>query len=84
MELGLKMEIHGESIDELIRASLCLLFSQGKENTPTKGKNLELTGVLLTLSNPLSRISRTETKNTLFSCLGELFWYLSGQIMSTT
>ncbi|WP_438498810.1 thymidylate synthase [Alteromonas australica] len=78
MELGLKMEIHGESIDELIRASLCLLFSQGKENTPTKGKNLELTGVLLTLSNPLNRISRTETKNTLFSCLGELFWYLSG------
>ncbi|WP_018984318.1 thymidylate synthase [Salinimonas chungwhensis] len=72
------MEIEGESIDEIIRSSLCILKTQGKENTPTKGKNLELTGVLLTLSDPLNRVSRAESKNTLYSCLGELTWYLSG------
>jgi thymidylate synthase len=72
------MEITGESIDELIRVSLTTLTRQGHHNEPTKGPNLELTGVLLSLSNPLNRISRTESKNTIFSCLGELFWYLSG------
>ena len=29
------------------------------------------------LTNPLARISRTETKGKPFSCLGELFWYLA-------
>jgi thymidylate synthase len=72
------MEITGESIDDLIRESLNTLTAQGVHNEPTKGPNLELTGVLLSLSNPLNRISRTETKSTIFSCLGELFWYLSG------
>ena len=72
------MEIRGSSIDEIIRASITALLSEGKVNSPSKGQNLELTGVLLDLENPLNRISRTETKNTLFSCLGELSWYLSG------
>jgi thymidylate synthase len=39
---------------------------------------MEITGVLLELKNPRARISRTETRGTIFSCLGELLWYLSG------
>ena len=35
-------------------------------------------GVLLQLSNPRARLSRTENKQVLFSCLGELLWYLAG------
>ena len=33
---------------------------------------------MLTLENPRARLSLTETRGKLFSCLGELFWYLSG------
>jgi thymidylate synthase len=37
----------------------------------------ELTGVLLELKNPRARLSRSETRGRLFSCLGELLWYLA-------
>jgi hypothetical protein len=43
----------------------------------SKGWNTELPGVLLELRNPLARLSRTETKGTVFSCLGETLWYLA-------
>lgn len=59
-----------------------LLFVEGKgecvENNSRKGKTLERFGVLLRLTNPRARLSRSETKGTIFSCLGELFWILSG------
>jgi len=32
---------------------------------------------VLELKNPLARLSRTETKGTVFSCLGETLWYLA-------
>jgi thymidylate synthase len=37
----------------------------------------EMIGVMLCLKNPLARLSRTETKGTIFSAFGELLWYLS-------
>ncbi|WP_160174821.1 thymidylate synthase [Azospirillum argentinense] len=48
------------------------------EPYPTKGPNKELFGVVLELTQPLARVSRTESRGTIFSALGELFWYLSG------
>lgn len=33
--------------------------------------------MVLELTNPRARLSQTEMKGTLFSCLGELLWYLS-------
>jgi thymidylate synthase len=33
--------------------------------------------ILLELRNPRARPSRTETRGKVFSCLGELLWYLS-------
>ena len=35
--------------------------------------------MLLEIANPRARISRTETRGKLFSCLGELCWYLAGR-----
>jgi thymidylate synthase len=51
--------------------------AQGIRINATRGDNTELTGVLVELTNPRARISLTETRGKLFSCLGELFWYLS-------
>lgn len=43
----------------------------------SRGDTSEILGVLLRLENPRARLSRTETKGTVFSALGELMWYLS-------
>src|ERR1035437_1643667 len=64
--------------DLLLRIFNSLLKSKNKIVT-SHGPSNELTGVLLSLSNPRARLSRTETKGTVFSCLGELMWYLSGK-----
>ena len=39
---------------------------------------MELRGVRLELQNPRARLSRSQQRGKLFSCLGELVWYLSG------
>lgn len=44
----------------------------------SKGKNIEVLGVTIVLTNPLARLSRTEDRAILFSCLGEFLWYLTG------
>jgi thymidylate synthase len=45
--------------------------------SPTRGTSSEIIGALLHLENPRARLSRTETKGTAFSALGEFLWYLS-------
>ena len=67
----------GESLDDIMRCVLEHILKEGQEIHPSKGPAYELSGVLLELTNPLARISRTETKGKPFSCLGELFWYLA-------
>ncbi|MBB1318160.1 thymidylate synthase [Shewanella sp. SR43-4] len=57
----------------------CYVLKNGKENIATKGENIELLGCELILKNPVARISRSESRGLIFSCLGELFWYLSGK-----
>lgn len=44
----------------------------------TKGKNVEVNGILLELQNPRARLSKTESRGKIFSALGELLWYLAG------
>ena len=56
------------------------VFCRGERIYPTRGGTdgaLEITGVLLEISNPRARLSRTETRGRIFSALGELLWYLS-------
>ena len=67
-----------KTLDDLLRVALAEIFARGRSIQSTKGSNREITGILLELTNPRARLSRTETKGKLFSCLGELFWYLSG------
>lgn len=71
------MYIRATTLDDLLREVLLSLLKGGIETQPSRGKATELTGVLLHLDNPLARLSRTETRGRLFSCVGELVWYLA-------
>lgn len=53
------------------------LIESGEPISPTKGNAQEIRGVTLELTNPRVRLSRSETRGKVFSCLAELCWYLS-------
>jgi thymidylate synthase len=72
------MYFSNSTVDDLLRRVLEKLLATKRRNNATRGANAELTGVLLQLTNPRSRLSRTEKKGKVFSCLGELLWYLAG------
>jgi thymidylate synthase len=66
-----------KTLDDVMRSVIEEIFSHGDRIYPTKGEALELSGVLLEVTNPRARLSRTETRGKLYSCLGELCWYLA-------
>lgn len=68
---------YGETLDDVMRYALTAVQKHGHRISPSRGDASELTGVLLEITNPRARLSRTETKGTPFSCLGELCWYLA-------
>ncbi|MGZ0704785.1 thymidylate synthase [Pseudomonas piscis] len=72
------MFIKSDTVDDLLKKVFKEILENGTPAEPTKGETIELSGVLLKLTNPLGRLSRTEGKGKIFSCLGELLWYLSG------
>jgi thymidylate synthase len=72
-----QMYFSAKTIDDLLRESFRRLLKSNSYLRASRGSMTELTGVLLQLTNPRARLSRTETKGRLFSCLGELFWYLA-------
>ena len=72
------MYVAARTLDDLLRDILQRLLKSRNHIDPSKGPATELTGVLLKLANPRARLSRTESKGTVFSCLGELLWYLAG------
>lgn len=72
------MYIKGKTLDDMLRKVLWKLLKSKERIKPTRGEARELTGVLLQVDDPRARLSLTEIKGTLFSCLGELLWYLSG------
>ncbi len=69
--------ICASTIDDLMRCALTMILENGKSVNASRGRNLEITGVLLELTNPRARLSRTETRGKAFSALGELCWYLA-------
>lgn len=71
------MKIAAATLDDLLRRVFSKLLKTDGRAKPTRGKTLELTSVLLTLSNPRARLSQTELRGKIFSCLGELLWYLA-------
>lgn len=66
------------SIDDLMRKVVEMLLHDVDAITATKGKFTERTGILLEITNPRARLSRSESRGTLFSCIGEFLWYMSG------
>lgn len=66
-----------DTIDDLMQVILEELTSKPFDVVPTKGACSEIFGVMLELTNPRARLSRTETRGKTFSALGELLWYLS-------
>lgn len=72
------VQITDNTLDDLLRKVFEKLLKSKNNVQSSRGASSELDGVLLQLSNPRARLSRTEKKGTLFSCLGELLWYLAG------
>ncbi|WP_081062589.1 thymidylate synthase [Burkholderia cepacia] len=74
------MYLTADTIDDLLnKVYRRLLRKRGASDiVPTKGAITEINGALLLLKNPRARLSQSERKNTVFSCLGEFLWYLSG------
>ena len=66
-----------ETVDDLMRTVLDVILASGSRIETSKKWCTEITGTLLELTNPLARLSRTETRGKLFSPLGELCWYLA-------
>ena len=74
----MKFSVEGATLDDLLRDTLESVLQVGISIEPTKGAAIDITGARLELTNPLARLSRSETRGRLFSCLGELCWYLGG------
>jgi thymidylate synthase len=70
-------QLIADTLDDLLLTVYSKIIKNGQRVRASKGWNRELSGVVLELKNPLARLSRTETKGTLFSCLGETLWYLA-------
>lgn len=71
------MHIAAETLDDLLRQIIPKLLKIKKSIRTSRGNVTELIGVLLQLDNPRARLSLTETKGRVSSCLGELLWYLA-------
>lgn len=67
-----------ETLDDLMHEVTEAIQTNGEWINPTKGECKELRGVLLELTNPRARLSRTETRGKPFSCLAEFSWYMAG------
>ena len=72
------MHVVADRVDDLLRAVFRRLLRSRSHICPSQGPAKEEVGVLLQLTNARARLSRTENRSTLFSCLGELLWYLAG------
>ncbi len=72
------MYISAETLDDLLYEVLERLLSRKTKISPSRGSMTEIAGAFLRIRNPRARLSRTETKGHVFSCLGELLWYLAG------
>ncbi len=67
----------GKTLDDILRYALQSIQKHGDSVTASKGDTTEIRGVVLELTNPRARLSRTESRGKPFSCVGELCWYLA-------
>lgn len=71
------MYVQKDTLDSLLRHVYEVLLAEDRLVTATRGDFNEVFGWGLHLTNPLARISRTESKGKVYSALGEFLWYLS-------
>jgi thymidylate synthase len=67
-----------ETLDDALLKLYPELLSRASDVVASRGKNTEILGVLIEIEHARARLSRSETRGRLFSSLGELLWYLSG------
>ncbi|UGQ26109.1 thymidylate synthase [Acinetobacter calcoaceticus] len=72
------MHIKEKTLDDLLNSTYTFILEKGDHITASKGENFEVRNAVLTLENPRSRLSISETRSKLISCIGEFFWYLNG------
>ena len=72
------MYLAADSLDDLLTKVYRQILARGTAIKPSKGPARETSGMLLKLSAPRVRLSRSESRGLLFSCLGELLWILAG------
>lgn len=65
------------TLDDLVRAVFKALLKSKNTVVASRGKNREIIGAMLRLTDPRARLSHTDKKGKIFSGLGELFWYLA-------
>jgi thymidylate synthase len=71
------MHVARETLDDALRELYPPLLASTEFIATSRGDTTELVGVLVEITRPRARLSRTETRGKPFSCLGELLWYLS-------
>lgn len=72
------MYIRARTVDDLLHTVLKQLLNSKNRIRPSRGPATESIAALLQITNPRARLSLSETKGKLTSCLGELLWYLAG------
>jgi thymidylate synthase len=71
------MYISAPTLDDLLKQVLEAIMKNGETVSSSRGKNRELRGTVLKLTNPRARLSHSEKRGIMFSPLGELAWYLA-------
>ncbi|MFO1301591.1 MAG: thymidylate synthase [Burkholderiaceae bacterium] len=71
------MYVQKDTLDGLLRHVFETLLAEEELVTAGRGDFKEVFGGCLHLTNPLARLSRTESKGKVYSALGEFLWYLS-------
>lgn len=72
------MYLEAGTLDDLLRQVFTYLLASKDRVVASRGTFNELFGVMLELTTPRARLSRSEMKGKVFSALGEWMWYLSG------
>ncbi len=72
------MYMTAASLDDLMRRVFAVLLKRRPLIKASRGECHEINGILLRLTQPRARLSRTEGRGRPFSALGELLWYLAG------
>lgn len=71
------MEISGEGLDAVLIKLYRAFLAKPGHNEGSRGPNAEIPAVLLRITKPRARLSRSENRGHPFSALGELLWYLA-------